>query len=461
LNDDASEQLLGTTLADTYILESQLGEGGMGRVYLARHTRIDAKRFAVKVLHEEFAQHTEALARFKREAEATALISSPHVIGVHDVGTTPDGRPFIASDFLEGEELADRLEREGGQLPVPEAVRIVREVCAGLAAAHAQGVIHRDIKPENVFLVGPREANTVKILDFGISRLTDQNAKALTQAGIALGTPDFMSPEQARGKPVDHRADIYATGILLYLMVTGVSPFERESPQETLMALLTEEVPTPTTFEPNIPPQLVGIIEKAIAKEADQRYQTVQELLDALAAFDPTAPQAAPAPPEPTAPIEVPPQPGTVSPTLPDTPAASSPEPAPHAVLGVVVTFLALWLGVGGLLRAVDVDLGIGGWLIIAVLLGVAVAVPSVLLWMHLSSAMKTDRGPKLARALRSGVLIGITGYAIGSMLVKVLQIVLLDDADNVAWGIYDLLLFFATAAAAAGAAATELKRPD
>ncbi|MEQ9319701.1 MAG: serine/threonine-protein kinase, partial [Polyangiaceae bacterium] len=173
---DHADTLVGTTLAGTYILDSVLGEGGMGRVYQARHTRIAAKRFAIKVLHQQYAQHEEALERFKREAEAAALISHPNVVGVHDYGRTQDGRPFLVSDFLVGEELADRLHRES-TLPIGEAVRIVRQVCSGLAVAHANGVTHRDVKPENVFLVGSDDELSVKLLDFGISRFVDNRGK--------------------------------------------------------------------------------------------------------------------------------------------------------------------------------------------------------------------------------------------------------------------------------------------
>lgn len=448
MSDDAAK-LLGTTLADTYIIDSQLGEGGMGTVYLARHTRIAAKRFAVKVLHEEFAQHGEALERFKREAEATASISSPHVIGVHDVGTTPDGRPFIASDFLDGEELADRLDREGGQLPVEEALRIVKEVCTGLAAAHAQGVVHRDVKPENVFLVNGPHGTTVKLLDFGISRLTDKNQKALTQAGIALGTPDFMSPEQARGKPVDHRSDVYAAGVLLYVMLCGVSPFERSSPQETLMALLTEEAPPLTELEPTLPRELVAIVDKAIAKEVEGRYQTAEELLAALNAFDPNA---RPEPPEPTAPMNIPAAPVPVTPTMPDEQPVEMVPVAPYAGVGILAAFLGLWLAVGGVLRIADVDVGFLGWLIVAVLLAIAVAIPGGLAVAHVNRP--SSQKPRRTRAVRSGVLIGCVAYALGALLVRVLQIALLDDPDGIAWPVWDMLLFVVASAAAGIAAA-------
>lgn len=456
---DASTDLVGTTLADTYIIDSLLGEGGMGRVYLARHTRIDAKRFAIKVLHEEFAQHTEALERFKREAEATAAISSPHVIGVHDVGKTPDGLPFIASDFLEGEELAVRLERLG-QLDVGEGVRIVRQVCAGLAAAHQQGVVHRDVKPENVFLVGSPEASTAKLLDFGISRLTDQNAKALTQAGIALGTPDFMSPEQARGKPVDHRCDVYAAGVLLYATLTGVSPFERESPQESLMALLTEEAPPPTTFDASIPKALEAVIEKAMAKEAEARYPTVFALYEALAPFDPTSAVQAPAPVAPAAAPRVtePGAPVLVAPPPP--PAETTAHLALYGGLGGVAAYLSLFLGIGGILRAADIKLGAGGQLILGLLLAAAFGPLAALGGLHIRGLVASDpRASRIAGTVKSAVIAGCVTYAVFAMLIRVGQIVVLGDAKGVGAPLYDVLLLLAAAGGAVVAAGLGAKR--
>ncbi len=495
--------LVGTTLANTYIIESQLGEGGMGRVYLARHTRIDAKRFAIKVLHPEFAQHGEALERFKREAEATALITSPHVIGVHDVGKTPDGRPFIASDFLEGEELADRLARLG-QLAPPEAVRIVRQVCSGLAAAHQQGVVHRDVKPENVFLVGPAESSTAKLLDFGISRLTDQSAKALTQAGVALGTPDFMSPEQARGKPVDHRSDVYAAGVLLYVAVTGVSPFERDAPQESLMALLTEEAPPPSTFEADLAPGLEAVIQKAMAKEAEHRFQSALELFEALAPFDPTSGVFGVQPPSQAVPSQpVGSQPASSQPvhsqpvgsqgagaqalssqrvhrtqpdddlsrrTVPGTPPSQSIGAAAgtstrlygFGLVGLVGLFLALLLGIGGVLRAADVDLGTTGQLIIALLLLAALGPLAALGGLHAKRLLLEDgaTASRIAQRLGAGVIAGTATYGLFGLLVRAAQIVVLDDAKGLGWPLYDVLLLLAALGAAVIASALRSEAP-
>ncbi|MBW2458216.1 MAG: serine/threonine protein kinase [Deltaproteobacteria bacterium] len=450
------DTLLGTTLAETYIMEKVLGEGAMGRVYLARHTRITVKRFAIKVLHKEYADHEEARARFEQEAEAAALISSPHVVGVHDYGKTVDGRPFLVSDFLVGEELADRLHREG-QLPVGEAVRIVRQLCAGLAMAHANSITHRDVKPENVFLVGTDDDLTAKLLDFGISRFRDDRGKALTQIGTALGTPDFMAPEQARGHAVDHRTDIYAVGVMLYAMLTGVMPFERDNPQETLLALLTEEAPPPRQILPSIPVQLELIIQQAMAKEPDDRYPWIVQLSQALAPFDPThaagldatvaqlpTEQAAPTPPSTGAP--------TASEVAPPQPAGLAVYDDPHQlaaargwivgafVLGAPATFLALLLAVVGLLYTADVDLNVTTWLVVAVVLLLALGPGTGVALRHVTSKVwgNSVATAKFARVLRAPLVAAGITYAVGAILLRLVLFLVLEDE---AWPLGDTIL--------------------
>jgi serine/threonine-protein kinase len=229
------DDVVGTTLSGTYFVRRTLGEGAMGQVYEARHTRIPAKRFAIKMLHPEYRAEPQILARFAREAEAAATLNHPNVVVVVDVDRTPDGRPFLVSEYLEGKELGDHLTAVG-KMPISAAVRVTLQIAGALAAAHARGIIHRDVKPENVFLTGDLAAPVVKVLDFGISRLDHRSGQQLTQAGAVIGTPAFMPPEQARGDRVDHRADIYAVGALLYTVLTGQRPFDRDSPTATVLA---------------------------------------------------------------------------------------------------------------------------------------------------------------------------------------------------------------------------------
>src|SRR5450432_2050684 len=279
---DDEDPIVGQLLDGSYEILRVIGEGGMGRVYEARHTRLHTKRFAVKLLHHELARQPEVVTRFQREAEAASVLTHPNVVGVYDVNTSADGRPYIVAEMLEGEELGNYLERLG-KLPVVEAVHIVRQVCRALGAAHAHGIVHRDVKPENVFLAGP--SATVKVLDFGISKVAE-NSDGLTKTGTVMGTPDYMAPEQARGDRVDARADIYAVGAILYRALTGRKPFDGVDPMAILTAVLTQEPERPATLEPRIPLSLELIVQRTMAKSPAERFQTMEALEQALAPFD-------------------------------------------------------------------------------------------------------------------------------------------------------------------------------
>jgi serine/threonine protein kinase len=289
---EVTDELVGATLNDSYAVERLLGEGGMGRVYLARHTRISQKRVAVKVLHPEFAKNAQVLARFQREAEAAAAISHPNVVAVLDIDVTPRGMPYLVCEYLEGVDLSDHL-REVKRLDVLDALSITRQLCRGLYAAHSRGVVHRDLKPPNVFLVGDFKKGApprlyAKVLDFGLSSFrADEGEQSLTKTGVIMGTPSYMAPEQARGKRVDHRADIYGLGTILYTVLTGRPPFDEETPQGTILALLNSEPPRPRTVLSSIPPHLELVIERAMAKNPDDRYPDMlafEQALDALPA---------------------------------------------------------------------------------------------------------------------------------------------------------------------------------
>jgi serine/threonine protein kinase len=279
---DPDDPVIGQVLSGTYEVLRVIGEGGMGRVYEARHSRLANKRFAIKMLHGDLARQPEVVTRFQREAEAASGLSHPNVVGVFDVNTAPDGRPYIVAELLEGEQLGDYLERTG-KIGAPLAIPIVRQICRALTRAHEQGIVHRDMKPENVFLVGAD--GSVKVLDFGISKLSESSSN-LTKTGMVMGTPDYMAPEQARGDRVDARADIYAVGAILYRALTGRKPFEGLEPMATLTAALVQEPPRPSIIEPSIPIALELALQHAMAKEPSQRFQTMAELDEALAPFD-------------------------------------------------------------------------------------------------------------------------------------------------------------------------------
>jgi serine/threonine-protein kinase len=255
----------------------------MGKLYSAQHTRIE-RRLAVKVLHEVYAKSAEGVARFEREAKTTARIRSDYLADVLDVVRTPDGRPCIVSELLEGEDLGDLLDRVG-RLSVGEAIPIARQICRALADAHAHGVVHRDLKPSNVFLAqGPGGERRVKILDFGVAKNLG-GEKELTQTGAILGTPAYMAPEQARGSGgVDHRADLYAVGACLYRMLTGQSPYGNEA--NPLAKLLHEEPARPRSIEKSIPEGVEAVIQDAMARDPNDRPMNALDLERELEAFD-------------------------------------------------------------------------------------------------------------------------------------------------------------------------------
>jgi serine/threonine-protein kinase len=299
----STDDLVGVTLNQTYVVERLLGEGGMGRVYLARHTRIEKKRVAVKVLHSEFAGSSQVQARFQREAEAAAAIAHPNVIAVLDIDVTPRGMPYLVCEYLEGIDLSDHL-KNVGRLELSAALAITRQLCRGLGAAHARGVIHRDLKPPNVFLVGDfaegvPERPYAKVLDFGLSRFeAAQGEIPLTKTGLIMGTPSYMAPEQAQGKRADQRADIYGLGAILYRALTGRAPFQEDSPQATILAVMNSEPPRPRSLVPAIPAQVELVIERAMAKDPDQRYADMaafERALDAVSAVAAPAVSQAPA----------------------------------------------------------------------------------------------------------------------------------------------------------------------
>jgi serine/threonine-protein kinase len=287
--EEATEQdpLIGAILANTYHIVQLIGEGGMGRVYEARHMRLANKRLAVKMLHEDMARQPEILTRFEREAEAASTIAHPNVVEVLDVDHLDDGRPYIICEYLDGEEFGALLDRVG-KLPTETAIRITRQICRALVAAHERGIVHRDMKPENVFLVGDQRAPRVKVIDFGISKQNDGSSK-LTRTGMVMGTPAYMAPEQARGEHVDFRADIYAVGSILYRAVTGHKPYDGEDGAMVLTQVLTEDPKRPRAVDSTVPEALELLIQRAMARDPAERHASMAELEAELAELDPGA----------------------------------------------------------------------------------------------------------------------------------------------------------------------------
>ncbi len=278
--------LAGTMIEDRYLLLGSLGEGGMGQVYRARHVLMD-KPVAIKLLHAELAHIPDLTKRFEREARSSSRLSDPHCITVTDFGRTEDGQLYLVMELLEGESLATRID-EGGALEPTLAIEVARQMLMGLAHAHGQGVIHRDLKPENAMLVKHGEqTDFVKILDFGIAKLAHGGSgESLTRSGVVFGTPKYLSPEQALGDEVDHRSDLYAVGIILWEALTGEPPFTAETAMETMSLHLTGDVPR-LSEHGSFPRGLQGVLDRALAKKPDERFQSAEEFLAALDEIDP------------------------------------------------------------------------------------------------------------------------------------------------------------------------------
>ena len=245
--EDGFDSLIGAVLAGRYQIIRRIGEGGMGAVYEAKHTLI-GKRVAVKVLLEKFVAKSDFVARLLQEARLASSIGHENIVDVTDFGTTDDGRSFVVMEFLDGESLAELTMREA-PLPIERSLRIARQAASALGAAHAKGIVHRDVKPENIYLVQRGDADFVKVVDFGISKAVkpgggDEAAEGyrLTHTGLLLGTPLYMSPEQARGEEdLDHRVDIWALGVLLYECLTGEVPFRANNYLEIISQVLTHD----------------------------------------------------------------------------------------------------------------------------------------------------------------------------------------------------------------------------
>ncbi|HJZ87890.1 MAG TPA: protein kinase [Polyangia bacterium] len=274
-------QLQGRLIDGRYKVLSLVGEGGMGRVYEAEHVEI-GRRVAMKVLHPVYSRTPEVVERFRREARAASRIGHPNIVEVTDSGTTPEGSVYFVMEYLEGVELA-KVIAEGGALAIERALHVASQICKAVAAAHARGIIHRDLKPENIFLI-TREgvADFVKVLDFGIAKsaaeLLESRERKLTHPGMAMGTPEYMAPEQAAGRPYDHRIDVYSTGAILYEMLTGVPPFDGESFMEILNKKATEEPLPPRKLRTELSEDIERIVLYTLQNDPKERPPSMEAL---------------------------------------------------------------------------------------------------------------------------------------------------------------------------------------
>jgi serine/threonine-protein kinase len=278
--------MIGTQLG-SYRIVSKIGEGGMGSVYVAEHTLLKRK-VAVKVLLKELTSDASIKRRFLNEARATSQIVHPGIVRMWDFGEHTDGTTYILMELLEGETLRDRIARRG-RYDLDHALALLRQIAEALGAAHAQKIVHRDLKPENIFLVADPAASfgvQPKILDFGIAKILDPSIDApQTRAGSIIGTPMYMSPEQCLATPeIDHRADLYSLGAIFFLLLCGRPPFDKGNFGDLLAAHLHQAPPRPSSVVASLPVWIDEVVLRLLAKDREQRFQSTDELLDALRA---------------------------------------------------------------------------------------------------------------------------------------------------------------------------------
>jgi serine/threonine protein kinase len=286
---------VGTVLDGSYRLTRLIGAGGMGAVFEAVQMRL-GKRVAVKVMARGLIANDEALARFRREVEITSQLAHPHVIQVSDFGTSPSGEPYLVMEYLEGEDLETRIERVS-RLSLPTVAHVVKQLASALAATHAKGVVHRDLKPANVFLVQiPGDADFVKVVDFGISKIVRRSSTKLTGASVVMGTPEYMSPEQAAGKvdKIDHRTDQWAMACITWQMLSGRQPFIAPDVNALLYQIINGNLPPLAAKVPGLPDDVEEVLRRALSKRQQDRFPTITAFARAFEGAAAATPAAKP-----------------------------------------------------------------------------------------------------------------------------------------------------------------------
>jgi serine/threonine-protein kinase len=279
----SEEQAIGRTLDGKYRIDGFLKRGGMGSVYRGTHVLLN-KPVAIKLIRPELVTSHDIVERFFREARAAAKLSHPNIVTVHDLGQTEDGTLYIIMEIVDGQSLKDLIVAHGPWAPA-RALRFARGVASALSVAHRNGIIHRDLKPQNIMVFQDSEGNeSPKLLDFGIAKTLEPDSPALTSTGMVLGTPHYMSSEQAKGMPADQRSDIYALGVILYEMLVGKVPFDDKSIPSILVKHLTEPPRPPSSLRSDIPREVETLVLRCLEKDPDKRFQSADDLGKALAA---------------------------------------------------------------------------------------------------------------------------------------------------------------------------------
>ncbi len=340
-----TEAQLAAGLSRRFRIVRRLGAGGMGTVFLAEQIAVGSRLVALKVLSRKLLDEPDFLLRFQNEAASTGRIYHSNVVTIYESGQADDGTPYIAMEFLEGESLRQALQRRGA-LPVPEVTEILQQAARGLSAAHRLGIIHRDLKPDNIFLTrGDEDETIIKVVDFGIAKLRESATH--TQTGMVLGTPAYMSFEQASGMrsdELDARSDTYSLGVVTYEMLTGRVPFQSDTAVGYLRMHMQEDPPPFRAVKPDLPalPQLEGVVMKALTKDRDQRYSSVLEFARELTSA---------AQPSPTAesPVTIPPTRIVPPPALAKPPHLPVVTESPSRVKFVVLGLVLLAIIAGGI----------------------------------------------------------------------------------------------------------------
>jgi len=277
------DPLIGRTVGGAYLIQELIGVGGMGRVYRGIQNAL-GRTVAIKVVHPHLLGDEQTVARFYNEARAASRLNHPASVGVIDFGRTEDGNLYLVMEFLSGKDLGTVMAEEG-PLPFTRIILVVRKILSGLSEAHALGVVHRDLKPENVILQRSRKGDeSVKVVDFGLATITGAQATSITTPGLVCGTPDYMSPEQARGDQLDHRSDIYSMGVVLFELLADRLPFVDDTPTKVVLRHIHDPIPDPRQVAPHrgVPAALAEIAIRALSKDAPSRYQTADEMDEAL-----------------------------------------------------------------------------------------------------------------------------------------------------------------------------------
>ena len=356
--------LVGSIVQKVYHVKKKLGEGGMGTVYLAEHVKMGRKS-ALKVMNPGMVHDADAISRFNREAANASKINHPNVAAVYDFGETEDGLIFLAMEFIEGPALTKVIE-EAGSLPPLRAADITRQAADALSVAHDMGIVHRDLKPDNIMLARGREnTDVVKVVDFGIAKAGADEGQKVTKTGMVVGTPEYMSPEQLSGDKLDGRSDLYSLALVAFNMLTGKLPFPGATSQETMIARLMEQPRTLAEMKPDVPwtPEVQSVMDRALARDAGERYQTAAEFGRELYQAVQGMPSASDLTSAHTAVMAPPTAPGKTAPVK--TSAAPAPRPVPPTRIGSATPAAAAPAAVAPAKSKTGLYAGIGGGVVV------------------------------------------------------------------------------------------------